>query len=64
MEWSGGGKWDNYNSIINKYINKKRMTVAKQEKVKTKLQKVGGKSILVKNVMYSLPTVRIKLIIF
>ena len=20
MEWSGGGKWDNCNSIINKYI--------------------------------------------
>ena len=23
MEWSGGGKWDNCNSIINKYIKKK-----------------------------------------
>ena len=22
MEWSGGGKWDNCNSIINKYIKK------------------------------------------
>ena len=24
MEWSGGGKWDNCNSIINKYILKKK----------------------------------------
>ena len=24
MEWSDGGKWDNCNSIINKYILKKR----------------------------------------
>ena len=23
MEWSGGGEWDNCNSIINKYIFKK-----------------------------------------
>ena len=23
MEWSGGGEWDNCNSIINKYIKKK-----------------------------------------
>ena len=22
MEWSGGGEWDNRNSIINKYIKK------------------------------------------
>ena len=22
MEWGGGGKWDNCNSIINKYIKK------------------------------------------
>ena len=29
MEWSGGGKWDNCNSIINKYIKKKQ----KQKKV-------------------------------
>ena len=25
MEWSEGGKWDNCNSIINKYIFLKRM---------------------------------------
>ena len=24
MEWSDGGKWDNCNSIINKYILKKK----------------------------------------
>ena len=24
MEWSEGGKWDNCNSIINKYILKKK----------------------------------------
>ena len=23
LEWSAGGKWDNCNSIINKYIKKK-----------------------------------------
>ena len=27
-EWSGGGKWDNCNSIINKYIEKKRKDVS------------------------------------
>ena len=26
MEWSEGGKWDNCNSIINKYIKKKERT--------------------------------------
>ena len=29
MEWSGGGKWDNCNSIINKYIKKKRLDISK-----------------------------------
>ena len=24
MEWSEGGEWDNCNSIINKYIKKKK----------------------------------------
>ena len=28
MEWSGGGQWDNCNSIINKYIKKKRTGVS------------------------------------
>ena len=29
MEWrEGGGKWDNCNSIINKYIKKKRNSLA------------------------------------
>ena len=27
MEWSEGGKWDNCNSIINKYIKKKIKTM-------------------------------------
>ena len=27
MEWSEGGKWDNCNSIINKYIFKKQILV-------------------------------------
>ena len=33
MEWSKGGKWDNCNSIINKYIFKK---ILKKKKKKTK----------------------------
>ena len=28
-EWSGGGEWDNCNSIINKYILKKIKKIAK-----------------------------------
>ena len=37
MEWSeGGGKWDNCNSIINKYIKKiKQTTKKKKERGKT-----------------------------
>ena len=30
MEWSVGGKWDNCNSIINKYFFKKRKTTMPQ----------------------------------
>ena len=30
MEWSGGGKWDNCNSIINKYIKKKKERKTRQ----------------------------------
>ena len=30
MEWSGGGKWDNCNSIINKYIKKKEKKMGKR----------------------------------
>ena len=29
MELSEGGKWDNCNSIINKYIKKKRLDISK-----------------------------------
>ena len=32
--WSGvGGKWDNCNSIINKYIKKKRKTKKNKKKI-------------------------------
>ena len=32
MEWSGGGRWDNCNSIINKYIFKKCYIKEKKRK--------------------------------
>ena len=36
MEWSeGGGKWDNCNSIINKYINKYINKILKKKNPKT-----------------------------
>ena len=34
MEWSGGGKWDNCNSIINKYIKKKDKKKRQKKKKK------------------------------
>ena len=38
MEWSeGGGKWDNCNSIINKYIKKIKQTTKKTKKKEEKL---------------------------
>ena len=32
MEWSGEGKWDNCNSIINKYLFKKERNQRKEKK--------------------------------
>ena len=39
MEWSVGGKWDNCNSIINKYIQKKRCRWLKKLEVSRTLNK-------------------------
>ena len=40
MEWSGGGKWDNYISIINKYIKKRnrRRSKTQNSKMTTNLE--------------------------
>ena len=33
MEWSEGGEWDNCNSIINKYINKKIIGIPSKSRI-------------------------------
>ena len=43
MEWSGGGKWDNCNSIINKYIKKKNKKKKRKEKNKVNKLPCTGK---------------------
>ena len=45
MEWSGGGEWDNCNSIINKYIKKRKQNKTKNI-YKFKKKRVGKDALL------------------